>query len=92
LGTPVGGELVLVGNIEWRRPVWGRFWMSMFADVGNLWATAEDFWWEEWNVGAGLGLQFISPIGPLRMDYARRVVRVGTEPGGQLHVSIGYAF
>lgn len=91
-GTPVGGELAVVGNVEWRRPLWGRFWMSLFMDVGNLWATADQFEWDEWNVGAGLGLQFISPIGPLRLDYGRRVVRVDTAPGGQLHVSIGYAF
>jgi len=91
-GTPVGGELAVVGNIEWRRPLWGRFWMSLFADVGNLWATAEDFKWDEWNMGAGLGVQFISPIGPIRLDYGRRVVRVDAEPGGQIHVSIGYAF
>jgi len=43
-------------------------------------------------MGAGLGVQFISPIGPIRLDYGRRVVRVDAEPGGQIHVSIGYAF
>ena len=91
-GTPVGGEFAVVGNVELRRPLWGRFWMSLFTDVGNLWATAEDFQWDEWNVGAGLGVQFISPIGPIRLDYGRRVARVDAGPGGQLHVSIGYAF
>lgn len=91
-GRAVGGELQVVGNLELRRPVWGRFWMSAFVDVGNLWATASDFRWDEWNVGLGLGVQFISPVGPLRLDYGRRVARVDAPTGGQLHVSIGYAF
>jgi len=91
-GTAVGGELRILGNVELRRPLYGRLWMSVFADIGNLWAHADDFRWDEWNVGAGLGVQFISPVGPLRLDYARRLARVDAPPGGQLHISIGYAF
>ena len=92
LGDPIGGQFLIVGNLELRRPLLGRLWMSLFVDIGNLWNRINDFKMTEWNVGAGIGLQFMSPVGPLRVDYARRVIRVDEEPGGQLHLSIGYAF
>ena len=91
-GEAIGGQFVTVANIELRRPLFGRFWASVFADVGNLWDRIESFRWTEWNVGAGLGLQFVSPVGPLRLDYGRRIVRVDADAGGQFHISIGYAF
>jgi outer membrane protein insertion porin family len=91
-GDPLGGELVVVGNLELRRPLLGRFWMSLFVDIGNLWEKASDFKLSEWNMGAGVGLQFMSPVGPLRVDYGRRVIRVDLPEGDQFHVSIGYAF
>ena len=70
----------------------GRFWMSLFVDVGNLWARPDDFRWDEWRVGAGAGLQFLSPVGPIRLDYGRRVTRDPEAAPDRLHVSIGYAF
>jgi outer membrane protein insertion porin family len=91
-GLALGGQFYAVGNVELRRPVAGRFWMSLFMDIGNLWDQIESFKWTEWNVGAGLGVAFISPVGPLRLDYGRRVIRVDQPPGGQFHVSIGFAF
>jgi outer membrane protein insertion porin family len=91
-GIPLGGKLVLVANVELRRPLWGRLWGSAFVDAGNDWAELKDFRVDDWRVGAGAGLQFISPVGPLRVDYARRLVRDGIEPGSRVHVSILYAF
>jgi outer membrane protein insertion porin family len=91
-GIPLGGELAVVANLELRRPLWGRLWGSAFVDAGNNWARTEDFRLSDWRVGAGIGLQFVSPVGPLRVDYARRVVRDGEKPGARIHVSILYAF
>jgi outer membrane protein assembly factor BamA len=91
-GQALGGQFYMVGNVELRRPVVGRFWMSLFMDIGNLWDEIESFEWTEWNVGAGLGVQFISPVGPIRLEYGRRVIRVDQPPGGQFHISVGYAF
>lgn len=91
-GIPLGGELSVVANLELRRPVWGRLWGSAFADAGNNWETVQDFRISDWRVGAGAGLQFISPVGPLRVDYARRVVRDGEARGKRVHISILYAF
>lgn len=91
-GIPLGGELAVVANLELRRPLWGRLWGSAFVDAGNNWARTEDFRITDLRAGAGVGLQFVSPVGPLRVDYARRMVRDGEEPGARIHVSILYAF
>jgi|GEM_PF-4482671 len=35
---------------------------------------------------------FFTPIGPLRLDYGRRIIRRNDPEGGRLHLSILYAF
>lgn len=91
-GQPVGGQLYIVANLELRRPLLGRFWMSAFVDVGNLWSRIDDFALDDWNVGVGAGLHFLSPLGPLRLDYGQRLVQDGVFPPGLLHLSISYAY
>jgi outer membrane protein insertion porin family len=47
-----------------------------FVDVGSLWGTADDpsqvsmFDSQLMRVSTGLGIQWISPFGPIRVDYA----------------------
>lgn len=91
-GVPLGGEFMAIANLELRRPMIGLLWSSLFVDIGNNWRELSDFSASDWRVGAGGGLQLISPVGPIRVDYARRVIRDGQPPGGRFHLSILYAF
>ena len=91
-GNPMGGKFSLLANFEIRSSLFWRFGGTIFSDVGNLWEEPEEFRIEELRLTAGVGLQFFTPIGPLRTDYAFRLIRAGDEPGGQYHISILYIF
>lgn len=91
-GNPSGGKLSILGNFEIRRPLYWRFGGTVFTDIGNLWEKPEDFNTGDLKLTAGAGIQFFTPIGPIRFDYAFRVIRNGDDPGGQYHISILYIF
>lgn len=62
----VGGNNLLVSSIEYDykfKPTWA---VAAFLDVGN---AADDFRLH-FKRGAGLGVRWISPIGPIRVDAA----------------------
>jgi outer membrane protein insertion porin family len=64
----------------------------VFVDVGNIYEDFKYFKWKTLLVSGGLGIQYISPVGPVRLDYGRRLVRGDYPSGGRFHFSILYAF
>ncbi len=91
-GYPQGGKFSLLANIEIRRSLFWRFGGTIFTDIGNLWEKPEDFRVEDLRLTAGVGIQFFTPIGPIRADYATRIIRADDPPGGQYHFGILYIF
>ena len=91
-GIPKGGRVMILGNLEWRRALFWKFGYTLFVDAGNLWFEPEHMSLESIRMTAGLGIQFFTPIGPLRLDYAHRVIRKDDPKGGRFHLSILYAF
>lgn len=87
-GTVGSGDVLLTGSVEIARPLSDRLpqlWGAVFIDAGN---AADRF--SDWKaaVGAGAGLRWRSPVGPLRLDlaYGRETRRT------RLHFSVGIAF
>ena len=87
-GVEVGGRVVATASLEVSRPLLASLpslWGAAFVDAGN---AAER--WADWRAawGAGLGLRWRSPVGPLRVDaaYGEEVKR------WRLHLSVGIAF
>ena len=63
----VGGNNLLVGSIEYDylfRPKWA---LATFYDIGN---AANDFNMDL-KRSAGVGVRWISPVGPIRLDFAQ---------------------
>ena len=87
-GVDVGGRVVATASVEVAHPVSARLpslWWAAFVDAGR---AAER--WQDWSAawGAGLGLRWRSPVGPLRVDLA-----YGEEvKQWRLHLSVGIAF
>ena len=87
-GVDVGGRVVATGSAEVSHPISAKLptvWWAAFIDAGN----AADGW-GDWRAawGAGLGLRWRSPVGPLRVDAA-----YGEEvKAWRLHLSVGIAF
>ena len=44
------------------------------------------------RLGAGLGLHYLTPVGPFRLEYGFRLDRKSYEDAGALSFSIGYPF
>jgi translocation and assembly module TamA len=87
-GVDVGGRVVATGSVEVARPISARLpsvWWAAFVDGGRAAAR-----WQDWSAawGAGVGVRWRSPVGPLRADIA-----YGEEvKQWRLHFSVGIAF
>ncbi|MEO6698300.1 MAG: autotransporter assembly complex family protein [Paraperlucidibaca sp.] len=81
----IGGQNLVVGSFEyaWRwLPTWRP---AVFVDAGNAFTGG----WQPVKLGAGVGIRWISPVGPVRFDIASAI----SEPGKPLrvHLTLGTA-
>jgi outer membrane protein insertion porin family len=68
---PVGGEVLLEGNLELRFPLpfsGSRLRGAVFLDAGQVWLTAGDVALSELVATPGAGVRYHSPVGPIRID------------------------
>jgi outer membrane protein insertion porin family len=92
LGKPKGGKYLLLTNMEVRRPLFWRFGGTAFLDVGNTYSRLAEITPLSIAFSSGMGLQFFTPIGPIRFDYAVRLKKEFDLGAGNYHLSILYAF
>ena len=90
-GTPTGGNVFLLTNLELRTSLGRGFGLVTFVDAGNVWLKAGDMDLSL-KYTAGLGLRYSTPVGPLRIDYGHKLNREKGESSGEIHFSIGQAF
>lgn len=91
-GSPIGGNALILLNLEYRRRISGPLFAAIFVDAGNVWASPEQVNLGDVEWGPGLGLQYVTPAGPLRAEYAWRVNAPQDEGGGQFYISFGVPF
>jgi outer membrane protein insertion porin family len=91
-GDPAGGLIMILGNIEYRRELFWKLGYTLFVDAGNLWGRIKQVRLDSFKLSAGLGLQFFTPVGPLRIDYGRQLPIKKSPATGRFHLSILYAF
>jgi outer membrane protein insertion porin family len=89
---PVGGRLAMAGNAEVRYEVTGGWEVTLFLDTGTVQKTTDDQGDDSWRWSAGLGLRYLTPIGPIGLLYGHKLDSRPGERSGQLHISIGYTF
>ncbi|MGQ9836120.1 MAG: BamA/TamA family outer membrane protein [Thermoanaerobaculaceae bacterium] len=89
---PVGGGALVLGSMEWRIPVAGSLGITLFTDGGNTWAGVSNVKLAEMRWGAGLGLRFETPVGPIRLEYGWKLDRQPGESKGELFLSFGNPF
>lgn len=64
-GYLMGGKYKLTSTLEYQYRVRANWWIAAFLDSGTVWNETPEIY-----TGAGLGLRWISPVGPLRLDFA----------------------
>ncbi len=89
---PLGGGLLALTNLEWRFPLAGPLGGVAFVDGGNLWREIEDFDVDQVRWGAGVGLRYLSPIGPLRLEIGWNLDPEPWEDESVWFFSLGNAF
>ena len=86
-----GGDAFFLIRSELRFPIYKDVAGGVFADLGNLWARAQNFNPFDLRPTAGIGLRIATPIGPLAFDYGFVLLRrkAINEGFGAFHFSIG---
>ncbi len=91
-GNPLGGEVLLIGNLEYRFPIRGDLGGVIFTDIGNVFADLEHVSRDGIRETLGFGVRYESPIGPLRLDWGHLLDARTGEGSSRLHFAIGQAF
>ncbi|HBU05711.1 MAG TPA: outer membrane protein assembly factor BamA [Nitrospiraceae bacterium] len=91
-GSPTGGNMFILTNLELRTDVAKGFGLVTFLDGGNVWKKNSDVKLSDMKYTAGAGIRYNTPVGPLRIDYGHKLDRETGESKGEVHFSIGHAF
>jgi len=91
-GNYIGGEKEVVFNSELIFPILTElnFYGVAFYDMGNCWRMTESL--SGLRKGAGLGLRWISPLGPMRIEWGRNLSPKGDEKSSIWHFTMGMVF
>lgn len=91
-GDPVGGRLALSTSLEARYDVGGNIELALFLDGGSLHLAPSSEGQDDWLWSTGLGVRYLTPIGPIGFLYGFKLAPRPGEDSGQLHFTIGYTF
>ncbi len=90
---PIGGDSMLIGNIEYTIPIVQYIKGAVFFDAGNVWPKMKDFGSGGLKYGAGVGVRVKTPIGPVKLDYGYPLnPDSGESKNGRFHFNISRNF
>jgi len=90
-GNVIGGRSAFAVSGELRYRVNDQFGLVGFVDAGNAFSSMMPSF-DNLRVGAGVGLRYLTPIGPIRLDLAVPLTRRPGDPSFELYVGLGQAF
>ncbi len=84
-GKLIGASKLATGSLEYQYNVTGKWWGAVFVDSGE---AVSDIRRSDIKTGAGVGVRWQSPVGPIKLDFA---VPVGDkdEHGLQFYIGLG---
>ena len=84
-GKLTGASKLATGSLEYQYNVSGKWWGAAFIDSGE---AVNDIKQSNFKTGAGVGVRWQSPVGPIKLDFA---VPVGDkeEHGLQFYIGLG---
>ncbi|MDA0688752.1 MAG: autotransporter assembly complex protein TamA [Proteobacteria bacterium] len=83
LGEVTGGKHQLVTGIEYDFGIRPNWKLAVFADAGNAFNDFADM---DFKKSAGVGVRWLSPIGPIRVDLASAL---DNDNKFRIHISMG---
>ncbi|MEK6684013.1 MAG: outer membrane protein assembly factor BamA [Nitrospirota bacterium] len=93
-GEITGGNKELIFNAEYLVPLVPEAKIKgvLFFDAGKAFDDRERIRWNELRYGTGFGLRWISPIGPLRLEWGYNLRRKENEQASNVDFTIGTLF
>ncbi len=91
-GVPIGGKMSILFNLELRQFLGKKYGFNIFTDFGQVFSSYKKFNIGDLALGYGAGFFFLTPIGPLRLEYARKYEKVLWDDPYQWYVSLGFPF
>ena len=91
-GERIGGDVELLGNVEYIVPLPLNIRLATFFDTGNVYGFGVKFDPTDLRYAAGAGVRWLSPFGPIRLDYGVNLDRRSGEDFGAFHFSVGSPF
>ncbi|MEM9599515.1 MAG: autotransporter assembly complex family protein [Pseudomonadota bacterium] len=89
--VPLGGRSLSEASIEGRARITDRIGAVAFLDAGNVSDTTYPTL-DNLRVGLGVGVRYMTPAGPLRLDVATPLNPSDRDEAIQVYISIGQAF
>lgn len=90
--VPAGGNGLLLLNLDYRFPISGPLEGVVFVDSGNVWADWRDIDSSDLRTGAGVGLRYRSPIGPVRVEVGWPFERLPGDSVAAFSFGLGASF
>ena len=92
-GRLTGGRSLVEGSVEARIQLTETVGIVPFVDFGDVFATSVPGATRgTLGIGSGIGLRYLTPVGPLRLDVAAPLIHRGSQDGVALYISIGQAY
>lgn len=87
-----GGTTSLLYNGELQFALTESIKIAGFFDMGSLTETFDEISSDTFRESAGPGLRYMTPVGPIRLDYGFVLDQRPGEKGHRFHFSFGYFF
>ncbi|MBI5787234.1 MAG: outer membrane protein assembly factor BamA [Candidatus Schekmanbacteria bacterium] len=91
-GEVIGGNKLLVFNTELHFPIVDPLAGLIFFDLGNAFGSGVNYQLNNLRTGAGFGIRFYTPMGPIRLDWGYKLDRLPTESKYEWHFAMGTYF
>lgn len=96
-GAYIGGPKRINANLELYVPFPGAgndrsLRLFGYADAGNVWGPQQSVQLNDMRASAGVGISWISPVGPLKLSYGKPIRYFDQDKIQRLQFQIGTAF
>ncbi len=89
---PTGGTALAAATVEFRQRIYGSFGAAVFVDAGEVTSGSTPFSGGSLRAGAGAGIRYYTPFGPIRADLAVPLNKQRGDDAFELYVGLGQAF
>ena len=86
-GRLTGASAMATASVEYQYNITGKWWTAVFFDIGDAGNSFANFTWKK---GAGAGIRWNSPVGPVKLDIAKPIRPSADDDDGlQFYIGLG---